>query len=70
MTNDEGDFSSFILLKKGENTMGIVGSLWCIAWGNPYVDPPPPGLKVLARIFVLGHSTYPPEELKAIKSLS
>ena len=47
--------------------MGIVGSLWCIAWGNPYVDPPPPGLKVLARIFVPGHSTYPPEELKAIK---
>ncbi|MBI4671036.1 MAG: hypothetical protein HY741_05145 [Chloroflexi bacterium] len=46
--------------------MSIIGSLWSIAWRNPY-DPPPSGLEVLARIFVPGHNTRPPEELKAIK---
>jgi len=46
--------------------MSIIGSLWSIAWRTPY-DPPPSGLKVLARIFVPGHSTRAPEELKAIK---
>ena len=46
--------------------MSIIGSLWSIAWRNPY-DPPPSGLEVLARIFVPGHSTRAPEALKAIK---
>lgn len=44
--------------------MTIVGTLWQIAWGNPYTTPPEGAPRVLAEYFCPGHITQCPQEIR------
>ncbi len=43
--------------------MTIVGTLWQIAWGNPYTTPPEGAPRVLAEYFCPGHVSQCPREI-------
>jgi hypothetical protein len=45
--------------------MNVIGTLFSYEWGNPYTQPPE-GLRVLAEIFVPGHCSQVPAELRAL----
>lgn len=49
----------------GLKKKAITGTLYQIAWSNPYTDPPSGAPRVLAEVFVLGRQA-PPEEFESI----
>jgi len=42
----------------------IVGTLYSIAWGSPYTEPPDGAPRVLAEYFIPGHAVHPPEAIQ------